>query len=216
MKARLLVAAVALAGLVGACGIPEDSEPRAIEPATPTPPREEPTPPAEATQAFPIYLTDAENRVRKVERELPARLTITALVDELGEVPTDEETAQGLFTVIPPETSFFAEPITDDTGLAILDLNAGSFDTLEGEQRTVALAQLVWTLTESPSITRIIIRIEGIEERWPTDGDDRSVLRRSDYASFDPAFVEPTPEPVEDEPPSEGATPSPESEGDGG
>ncbi len=213
MRVRALLAVAALVVLVATCGIPEDSEPRALAPATPTPPSEAPTPTPAATQSFPIYLTDAENRVRMVERELPDRLTISALVDELREVPTDEETAQGLFTVIPPETSFFAEPITDDTGLAILDFNSGSFDTLAGEQRTLALAQLVWTLTESPSISRIIIRVEGIEERWPTDGDDRSVLRRSDYSSFDPDFVEPTPEPVEEEPPIEGATPTAEAGG---
>jgi hypothetical protein len=155
------------------------------------------------TQAFTIYLLDsAGGQLRAVERQLPERLTVSALLDELREVPTEEETEAGLVSVIPPETVFVADPTTN-SGLAILDFATGSFDTLEGDTLRNALAQLVWTLTESPTISRVIIRIEGIEERWPTDGEDASILRRLDYATHDPDFVPPTPEPVDDEPPAE-------------
>ena len=189
--------------LAAGCGIPEDRGPRALLPATPTPMLTAPTPPPVETEAFTIYLIDSEGRVREAERQLPDRLTVAALIDELREVPTQEETDLGLVSVIPQETTLIADPTTDPSGLAILNFAAGSLDTLEGESLTLALAQLVWTLTESPTISRLIIRIEGNEERFPTDGEDRSVLRRSDYESLDPEFVAPTPEPIDPEPPTE-------------
>jgi hypothetical protein len=189
--------------LAAGCGIPEDQSPRALLPATPTPVPAAPAPTPIETEAFTIYLIDSEGRVREAERQLPDRLTVTALVDELREVPTEEETGLGLVSVIPQETTLIADPTTDASGLAILNFATGSFDTLEGESLTLALAQLVWTLTESPTISRLIIRIEGNEERFPTDGEDRSVLRRSDFESLDPEFVAPTPEPIDPEPPTE-------------
>lgn len=200
----LALSALLLSALVAAgCGVPEDSSPRALFPATPTPVLAAPTSTPVETEAFTIYLIDSEGRVRQAERQLPDRLTVTALVDELREIPTEEETELGLVSVIPQETTLIADPSTDASGLAILNFAAGSLDTLEVDRLKLALAQLVWTLTESPTISRLIIRIEGNEERFPTDDEDRSVLRRSNYASLDPNFVAPTPEPVDPEPPTE-------------
>ena len=69
----------------------------------------------------------------------------------------------------------------------------------------------MWTLTATERIDRVILAIEGVQETWPTDGDDAEVLTRDDYRSFDPEFVEepePTPEPIEE--PT--ATPDPDAE----
>jgi len=213
---RLQVALVAAAILLSGCGIPEDDVPTALIPATPTPVVEAPTPTPPSTQAFTIYLTSADGRVRPAIREVANPLTISGLLNELIELPTEEENDQGLVSLIPQETTFFQDPSTDNTGLAILDFAAGSFETLEGDLQTQALAQLVWTLTGSSQIDSIIIRIENVGERWPTDTDARNVLRRGDYESFGPDFVEPTPEPIEETPeeevdptPAPTATPAP-------
>ncbi len=213
----MAIALALSAGLLwlSACGLPEDGAPRALPPATPTTVVEAPTPTPPQTQPFTIYLTSADGRVRPAIREVADPLTVSALLDELREVPTEQETEQGLVSLIPEETAFFQDPSNDDTGLAILDFSAGSLETLEGDQQTLALAQLIWTLTESVQIDSVIIRIESSRERWPTDSDDREILRRTDYESFGPDFVEPTPEPVEEAPveeadPTAEPTPAPE------
>ena len=198
--AALVATAVVVAS---ACGIPLDGEPRAIDAPTPTAVVEQPTPTPQAVQFFTIFLTDAEGRVRPAERELPDPLTITALIDELRETPTDEETEAGLVTLIPAETQLFAPPEPPEGGTAVIDLASGSLDTLQDEFLTLAVAQVVWTLTGSPSIDRVVIRIDGEDQFWPTDGEDKQRLVVNDYASFDPEFVEPTPEPVPSEQPSE-------------
>ena len=200
---RLAALVAVIAVVVSACGIPLDGEPRAIDAATPTPVEEQPTPTPQAVQLFTIFLTDAEGRVRPVERELPDPLTITALVEERRETPTEQETEQGLVTLIPAETALFAAPEPPEGGTAIIDLASGSLDTLEDDFLTLAVAQIVWTLSGSPSIDRVVIRIDGEDQFWPTDGEDKQRLVVNDYASFDPEFVEPTPEPVPSEQPSE-------------
>ncbi len=202
-SSRFAVAVLSVALVVSACGIPLDGEPRALDAATPTPTEEQPTPTPQAVQLFTIFLTDEEGRVRPVERELPDPLTITALVDELRETPTEEETEQGLVTLIPAETALFAPPEPPEGGTGIIDLASGSLDTLEDDFLTLAVAQVVWTLTGSPSIDRVVIRIDGEDQFWPTDGEDKQRLVVNDYASFDPEFIEPTPEPVPSEQPSE-------------
>lgn len=210
-----------IAIVVVSCGIPEDSEPRALPEATPTPTVEAPTPTPVVTQEFTIYLADSQGVLRPATRQLPDRLTVSALIEELKEVPTEEETEAGLVSVIPPETTLLEVPTTDDAGLTILNLAAGSFDSLQGETRLLALGQLVWTLTQSPEVRSVLIRVEDEAERWPTPNGDFSILQRSDYESLGPDFIPPTPEPspeapVEEEP-TPGPTPTPEgADTDGG
>jgi len=221
---RLFIGVLCVLGLVlGACGIPTDDAPIAFQPEQPTPVDEAtPTPIPDDTQLFPIYLIDNEGRVQQALRSLPLPLTITALVTELTEEPTEEESERLLVSLIPPETEFFSDPFSAD-GLAELDFVAGtSIDTLEGGQLTAALAQFVWTLTGSPSIEGVIIRIDGEDQSWPTDAADKATaLRRADYDTFDPEFVEPTPTadavpPSEDPPSEEEPTPVEETPDGGG
>ncbi|MGI9623952.1 MAG: GerMN domain-containing protein [Acidimicrobiales bacterium] len=199
---------MALIVVGAACGIPTDGEPQAIELPTPTPET-----PATATpsQSVPttIYLTDEDSQVREAVRDMAQPVTTRALVLELLEVPTEEETELGLVSRIPPETMLASDPQVDEnldgSLTALVDFLPGGIDTLEGEDLTLALAQLVWTLTEPPQpITQVIISIDGVQEQWPTDSEDKLVLTREDYASFHPDFVEPTPSP-EDPPVEEDA-----------
>ena len=200
---RSLGAAVALLVVLASCGVPLDDEPRTLVVPTPTAEPEAPTPTPRDTQSFTIYLTDAEGRLRPVQRELPDPLTITALIDELRETPTDQETEQGIVTLIPADTTLFAPPETPIGGVATVDLASGSVDTLQDSFRRLAVAQIVWTLAESTDIDRVVIRIDGEAEFWPTDGEDKQILSPNDYATADPDFIPPTPEPVPSEQPSE-------------
>lgn len=222
---RLGPVAVGLTLLAGACGIPQDSEPRVISQDAPTAIPAPATPQPAVTQLFPIYLVDADNRMQQAIRELPDPLTISALVTELIEEPTAEESEARLVSIVPPEITLMADPFQEG-GRAQLDFVSGTgFDTLLGEDLTLALSQLVWTLTESPSINSVLIRIDGQDQAWPTDEEDISAgapLRRSDYNEFGSDFAEPTPTPVAEppsediDPPSEGADPTPEPIGNGG
>lgn len=199
------VCVAALAMTATACSIPEDAEPRVLTVPTPTPVAEAPTPTPVITESTTIYLTDDQRRVRPANRELPRPLTISSLIEELRETPTEGELALGLASAIPPDLMMFSEPTADETGLATVDFVTGGLDTLTGDELILAVAQLVWTLTESPSVERVKIRIDGVDEQWPTDGDDKLILERNDYRSFDPERVEPTPVPIDEEPPTEEA-----------
>ena len=194
-----LVAALCLAG----CGVPTDSEPVAIEAELPTeaavtPDPANPPPFVDTDVEFAIYLADGNRRMQPATRLLPEPVTISGVVMELIEEPTEEESELGLVSAIPAETMLTDQaPFTED-GTAEIDFVSGSLDTLEREELTVALAQLVWTLTGSESIDEIIIRIDGLDQAWPTDEEDTAEgepLSFEDYDEFDPDFVAPTPTP---------------------
>lgn len=216
MRRTLALVGLSVGLLLAGCGIPVDDDPIAFVPEEPTAVPATPTPLSSDTQFLPVYLVDANNRVQQAVRELPDPLTITSLVNELTEETTDEERELNLVSIVPSESAFFSDPFSADN-IAELDFASGtSLDTLEGEQLTLALAQLVWTLTESPSIEQVIIRIDGNEQVWPTDEGDKSApLTREDYDKFDPDFVEPTPttdpqQSSEEEPPSEDPNTTPQ------
>jgi hypothetical protein len=201
-------AGVALCLLLGACGIPEDSEPRAIdELIEPTVVDPTATPPPAETQIARIFLLDANSRVALVEREVTAR-TIRTLLEELIRDPSEEETERSLTTAVPSGVEFSTNPSIDE-GTALLDLNSGGLEILEGTELTQALSQIVWTLTNTANIDVVQILIEGESKTWiPPDSGEQTLLRKAHFASFDPEYVEPpTPTPA----PTPTPTPEPTS-----
>ncbi len=202
---------LALMAVVAACGVPTDDEPLALNNELPTVVPATPTPQPPDTRDFPVYLVDGEGRMQQTLRELPQPVTITAVVTELTEEPTADEGERGWRSVVPTETTFVPEtedninPLLNET-TAELDFVSGSLDTLERDDLTLALAQIVWTLTESGSVDQVIIRIDSEDTAWPTDEDDSppgAPLRFEDYDEFSPDFVAPTPTPGAEEPPVE-------------
>lgn len=213
-----LAGAAAALVVATSCGVPVDGAPTAFEPEQPTQVAATPTPEPAETGLFPIYLVDGNNRMQRALREVPSPPTITALINELIEEPTEQERERNLVSLLPEETAFFAPPFIDqETRTAELDFLSGtSLDTLADEALVAALAQLVWTLNESPSIDRVIIKLDGQPQSWPTDQEastSGAPLTFADYDEFSPDFVEPTPTPdpanPTTEPPSEGETPTP-------
>lgn len=205
----LLGIAIALAAT--GCGIPEDDVPRALGPVLPTPTSAPATPEPESTQEFDVYLVDINGLLSPVPREVPGpgELFIPDLVEQLTAPLSDAEDDQGLVTAVPPETALVSEPprIGAD-GIATIDLNAGSLDSLTGNTLSLALAQIVYTFTESASIDGVVILIEGESRPWPTSaGDVDGALTREAFLTFAPGFVAPTPAPT--------PTPPPEQQGGG-
>ncbi|MFN3217073.1 MAG: GerMN domain-containing protein [Acidimicrobiales bacterium] len=198
-RCRAVACLVAVVLVVSSCGIPQDDGPRAIGPvlATPTP---EATPEPECVQSFTIFLLDADKRLVPVRRDVPADLRIPDLIAALVADPSEAERAQGLGTAVPALTTLNPNPeVNRDTEIATIDIAGGSLDLGPG-LLTEALAQLVYTLTESGSISAVRILVDGERVPWPTDeGESDRPLSPDDYRSFAPRanlLTEPTPTPL--------------------
>jgi hypothetical protein len=198
-RPRAIAGLVAALLVVSSCGIPQDEGPRALGPvlATPTP---EAIPEPECVQSFTIFLLDSDRRLVPVRRDVPTDLRIGDLIAALVADPSAAERAQGLGTAVPALTTLNPNPDVDpDTEIATIDLAAGSLE-ITGDQLTEALAQLVYTLTESGSISMVRILVDGEEVPWPTDGgESNQPLGPDDYRSFAPRadlLTEPTPTPL--------------------
>ena len=163
---RLGVVLVLLVGLV-ACGVPGDSDPRAIEAENvpfgllaPTAEATTTTQPSAftATDRVTIYLADADGKLQSVRRQVTAPSSVAKAIESLLGGPTEEE-ADRLSTAITSETKLLGVQGPDD-GLVILDLSRQLLD-ITGRQQILALAQVVWTATALPSVDRVLFEFEG-------------------------------------------------------
>jgi len=125
-----------------------------------------------------------------VERRTDATTTSAAL-EHLAEGPTRAEAATGIRTALPPEVVGVDEGLAD--GLTTVSVSRGFTGTAGGDQ-LLAVAQVVWTLTDLPGVATVRFVVEGAPVEVPTDGGltDRPV-DRDDYRSAAPAEPTPTP-----------------------
>ena len=169
------------------CGIPQDSSPVAIQSTFPenTTPQTD-TQESEDSRTFTIYLLDAESRLVPVTRELSGtELRITDLINELIANPTEAESSMALSTAVPVGLSL--DGVSVDGVVAKINFEPGGLEIVEGEQLTEALAQIVWSVTESGDVTSLIISIENEIKTWPTpDEGDQNSLTRSQFISYAP------------------------------
>ena len=71
--------------------------------------------------------------------------------------------------------------------VATINFEPGGLEIIEGEQLIEALAQIVWSVTESGDVTSLIISIENEIKTWPTpDEGDQNSLTRSQFISYAP------------------------------
>ena len=169
------------------CGIPQDSSPVSIESTFPenTTPQID-TQESEDSRAFTIYLLDANSRLVPVTRELSgSELRITDLINELIANPTEAESNMALSTAVPVGLSL--DGVIVDGAVATINFEPGGLEIVEGEQLTEALAQIVWSVTESGDVTSLIISINSEVKTWPTpDEGDQNSLTRSQFISYAP------------------------------
>ena len=204
-----LVMSIALALLVGACGIPLDAEPEVIasdqlpqslQPGTST----TTTLPDRLTQDVTIFLVDpgdGEASLVPVERQVPvvdagtAELELLTL-EQLLVGPTSEEQLEDNLTT--------AVVASGDDPIAVLSLRRPVEDqivvvlseppAIEGSERIVSFAQLVYTLTQLDTTTRIrflVLNDAGEEEDMSVktdteEGDVRRPVGRDDYSTLAP------------------------------
>ncbi len=173
--------------LSSGCGIPQDSSPVSIQstfPENTTPQLDDEE--SEEFRTFTIYLLDADSRLIPVKRERSgSELQITDLINELIANPTEAESNMALSTAVPVGLSPNRVNVNGD--VATINFEPGGLEIIEGEQLIEALAQIVWSVTESGDVVSLIISIDNEVKTWPTpDEGDQNSLTRSQFVSYAP------------------------------
>jgi hypothetical protein len=192
--ALMLTPAVLIAACGGSTGGTSATTPpptQGAAPATPTAaasPAPSASPSAAATTTLRLYfLRDFKLGVaqRQVPRTLAvARAAVTALLDG----PTVAERKAGLSTSVPAGVHLDSIVIQD--GVARVDVSAG-LDDAQQDSATATLqpaAQIVYTLTQFPSVRKVIITAGG--SPYPAGAAPASEMTRSDFDLEPVIFVE--------------------------
>jgi spore germination protein GerM len=186
LRAAILVVTAAIA--LSSCGIAADSAPHIVNKNSvpfgllrPSPTTTQATPPGEYVT---IYLEGAKHLVA-VSRNLPAPVTVAAVLHALGDGPTSLQAAHGLQSPIStasPITLWRARRTTVTVSVS------STFTKLAEEDQTIAVAQLVYTLTALPGVESVKVRIAGKRAKVPTAKGTLSggPLQRSAYATLAP------------------------------
>ncbi len=186
-RRALIALAVLVAGLLAACGIPTDSEPRPLAETTTTAVAAD----SRGRTAATIYLWSLAaaqddvvvgGQLAEVQRRLEV-VTPQTVLDEVLAGPTQEDSAAELTTNIPPTT---AGTVEVDGDLAEVAMNA-VWDELRVPDLLGACAQVVYTLTEISGISRVAFTVEGQPFLAPTVSNARlAVVTRDDYEELAP------------------------------
>lgn len=186
---RRALAVLALVALVG-CGVPDDDAPRAVSAeeipealvagATTT------TMVGVGVQGDLYFLEtqDDQNVLRLEQVTVDNNEPQAALEALVATVP--EELPEGVLTLIPPGTSVLSTELDD--GILTVDLSA-EFESVSGEPRIQAVAQLVFTAMRIPGpVDGVLFTVEGEQTSVPdADGADiDGPAVREDYSDLVP------------------------------
>lgn len=185
----MLLGAAVLSVAALACGVPTDSDPRAIpDDRVPfglldpdTPPTTSAGATARSTTArITVFLVDGD-RLTPVPRDVPAPATPDKALRALLGGTAPEETARNIRTALDAASGTSA---TGTDGLAQVELGT-ALPTGPGREQVLAVAQIVYTLTALPGVDAVAFTLSGRPVELPAgDGTLTSgALRRSDYAS---------------------------------
>lgn len=186
---RAALAALSAVLVLSGCGVDPQARPETV--SVPAPP---------STQAGPsgnpgdpqvnVYLLRG-SRLAPVPRS-QARPGVDASLELLAAGPTRTEVlVQGLRTALPPQ-SLLPEPSASGDAVVTIAVTR-DFTDIAGLSQLLAVAQVVWTVTEDPQVSRVRITAEGRPLEVPTDdGLTDQAVGRDDYRSAAPA--EPSPE----------------------
>lgn len=190
----VLLVAVALMG-TGACGVPDDAEPRALPPdsvpfsllATSTTTTTEPSPPPMVDEPVPVYLVDNETgQLVEVQRRVPAPASVRRALQELLQGPNERELAEGVGSSIPSSTELLG--VEGPVG-GVVTIDLSDLSGISGGGQRMALAQVVFTATALPGVDSVLFKFEGEPSEAPNaQAESKSEpLGRDDFAAFDPS-----------------------------
>jgi Sporulation and spore germination len=175
-RARLLKPAlVALllgattAGLAG-CGVGAQSQPQALNPKTVPygllgPGRSPRTSvPSIVSARVTMYLEGSNGRLVPVHREVGWPASIAAILGQLAAGPTARESNRGLVSPASAVGPFAVGPVRN--GVVQVDLPV-SFENLDGQEQTVAAAQIVFTVTTFTGVKGVRFLVGGQAAQVP-------------------------------------------------
>lgn len=180
---RLVATALALLLPLGAaCGVPNDDEPRALDPReAPFRVFEDVTPAPAGDGRVALYFV-RDDLVVLQTRAVERSTTIDELLDLLLEGPTPDEVAAGTRSALP--SSFAVEEVdVGPDGIAVVTLGGG---TAQVGPSPLGFAQVVATLTAPGRARAVRFRLDGQDLPVPR-GDGlltTDPLDRSDYAEL--------------------------------
>jgi spore germination protein GerM len=200
IRGRAVAALLALAVVVGGCGLSANREPRVI--AADDIPTELRDPSlsssttlagSPATTAVTVYLLTQQAAVTRlvgVPREVKDSTRPRDHLAALLVPPTPAEQAQGLLTSIPADTVLIDTKLDDTTGELTIDLSRSLFD-IQGQELRNAFAQLVWTATDVPGVRAVRFLVAGNEYRVPDENgiEQPGAVTRASYATLAPVPV---------------------------
>lgn len=139
-------------------------------------------PPASG-EAVGLYLV-RDDRLTLVSRTLASGAGLPELLGALSTGPTEGEQARGIESLLPPDQ---IADVGTERGVAEVDLSP-AFSDLRPEVQTLALAQIVFTLTGRSGIGSVDFTIDGEPVEVPrADGSlTTESLARDDFAELAP------------------------------
>ena len=195
-SALLRAAALLAAALAPGCGVAADGSPEPVSTAAAPAVQTGDGAPPSGPQLTVYFVRGAD--LAPVGRRTASPVASVAL-DALAEGPTRAEAADGIRTALAPEVMGVEGVLPDGTATVAL---ARGFTGLTGGSQLLAMAQVVWTLTELPAVTGVRFTVEGRPVEVPTDaGLAARPVDREDFRSVAPA-VPPTATPPASTPPA--------------
>jgi germination protein M len=132
------------------------------------------------------------------EVEIPEGKTVAkSAITELLKGPTDKEAEIGLDTAIPDGTKLNSINLDSETKVATIDLSTkfgnGEPDTIQAE-----IAQVVYTLTQFPTIEKVSFQIDGQDVDIIGDVDVSQPVDRTNFEEVTPLIFVETPAPFDE------------------
>ncbi|WP_337061061.1 GerMN domain-containing protein [Kineococcus sp. G2] len=191
----------ALVASLASCGVRAQDEPTTVAlPVVTSPSR---TGPSSGVFVLQTYFVRGGDLVA-VERRTATATPQTAL-DQLLAGPRRSEVLDDVRTAVAPQ-ELTATPEPDGE---VVVAAGRDFANVGGANQLLAVAQLVWTLTELPGVKGVSFTVEGRPVEVPTDdGLTSAPVQREDYASVAPPDL-PTPTSPAVPTPSGSPAPSP-------
>lgn len=160
------------------------------EPSSPAPTDEATEPPSSSAKELEVWFTYGEHLFVSHHLVETGVALGRAAMEELLARPTDFEANAGVGTSVPPETRLLGLSIED--GIATVDLSEEYGFTGGGSMgEGMAVAQVVYTLTQFPTVQGVRFMIEGTPiTETPGHGIDlRKPQRRSEWGDWLPPIL---------------------------
>lgn len=177
----VLFAAIAIA-TIGACSLPTDHTPRAIDRSRlpeVLQPEESTTTSAPATNApaAKLWLID-DGEVSMVERKV-TNLSPKVLIEAIRAPVSKVDKESGRTSYVPPDLRVIGSSFDNH----VLTVNlTDEINNVASPNNKLAYKQMVFTLVDSlPDVRRVAFEIDGKPTKIPTDSTPRDEAGRSDY-----------------------------------